>query len=87
MKFLLIILITLSNTRKEAAKRWPAPAQWTLRVDQTKTAYIYELEVKVLENQFLLMGYRCEWTRKTFKGNSWQSVLDQSKNVKSSCTQ
>lgn len=61
MRLLLITLLTLSGARKEATKRWPAPSTWTLRVDQTKTIYTYELEVVVLENRFLIFGYRCDW--------------------------
>lgn len=82
---LLIALLTLGGARKEATKRWPAGA-WTLKVDQTKTVYVYALTVTLQRNRQALMGMLCAPETRTFYGKDWQAVLDASKDYKATCT-
>lgn len=79
---ILIVLLTLGNARKEAAKRWPA-GTFNLRVDQTKTRYVYELQVTVVHVRQLLMSRYCASETKTFTGEGWQAVMSMSKDWKS----
>lgn len=79
---LLIVLLSLSSARKEAAKRWPA-GTFSLRVDQTTPKYRYELTVTVVHVRQLLMSRYCAAETKTFTGEGWQAVMSMSKEWKS----
>lgn len=86
MRLALIILLTLGGARKEALKRWP-DGQFTLKVDQTKTKYVYELQVimkRVRRDPFQEFP-RCWAELETFTGANWQEVMDKSKGLQYEC--
>lgn len=79
--------MTLAGARKEALKRWPDGA-WTLKIDQTKTVYLYELTVivKTMKPQFIGIQAQCQAEVQLFVSKTWQGVMDASKDIRSTCT-
>jgi len=85
MKTALLILLTLSGARKEALKRWP-DGNFSLKVDQSKPKYVYELYVIVNRNREFFDRPRCMAELVEFKGKNWQAVMDASKGVTHECS-
>ena len=87
MRLALLVLLTLSGARKEAQLRWP-DGHWTLKVDQTKTVYVYELEIVISTQQVVpfYAGPQCFARAYAFHGKDWQAVFDASKGLKSDCS-